>query len=209
MTRLAMALVTIGILGGIASASPITYVETTTATGTLGGVAFTNAAVTVTLVGDTSNIVPGPSPFGSFLINPGITTIQIAGFQLATFTDLTEIISSFNQANPAPFGAPVVLFAKLDNPQGTSVTGIVFAGNPTFLGYGLTAQAPISVTGGDASGLLATHHTNRGDLIFSSDNDTSASTFSATASVPEPTSAILLGAGLLSLVSIRSRRRRP
>ncbi len=40
-----------------ASAGPITYTLTSTGTGTLGGVPFTDAVVTVTLVGDTSTVI--------------------------------------------------------------------------------------------------------------------------------------------------------
>src|SRR5580704_13107518 len=109
MKRIAVVLVAIGILGGVASAAQITYVETTTATGSLGGTAFTNALVTVTLVGDTSNIALGPAPFGAFLVNPGSATIKIAGLPLATFTDLVEILGTFNQAVPPFFGVPAIL----------------------------------------------------------------------------------------------------
>ena len=203
MNRFVMAVVAMGIFGVAALAAPITYVETTTATGTLDGTAFTNAAVTVTLTGDTSNIAPGPSPFDAFLINPGSATIKIDGFALATFTDLVEIVGTYNQPTPGPFGAPFVLIATLDNPAGTDITGVVVEyGDAAFLGYDLTALGPISGTGGSASGLGGVHHTSGGDLYFSSDQNPQAATFTATVT-PEPTSMMLLGIGLLGLIGLR------
>ena len=62
MTRLrvfAGAIATIGILG-LASPSqavPITYKVTAIASGSLGGIPFTEAPVTVTLVGDTEGVI--------------------------------------------------------------------------------------------------------------------------------------------------------
>src|ERR1700674_1220042 len=100
MKRIVGVLAALGVFGGGAWAVPITYVETTTATGSLGGTPFTNALVTVTLTGNTSNIAPGPAPFGSFLVNPGSATIKIGALPLATFTDLVEVAGSFNQPTP-------------------------------------------------------------------------------------------------------------
>ncbi|HEY2844429.1 MAG TPA: PEP-CTERM sorting domain-containing protein [Bryobacteraceae bacterium] len=208
MNRLIVVLAAIGILARIASAVPITYVETTTATGTLGGTAFTSASVTVTLVGDTSNITSGPSPFGAYLINPGLATIKIGALPIATFTDLVEIIGSDNQATPSIFSMPFVLIATLDNPAGTSITGVVDEyGDPAFLGYGLTALGPISATGSSASGAGGPHNTSSGVLLFSSDNSPQPATFTATVGTPEPTSVILLGTGLLALVGLSLRRK--
>ena len=60
-------------------ASPITYSLTSTATGTLGASSFTNAPLTVTLTGDTSNVMAGPVPFTDVLVNPGSATVSVSG----------------------------------------------------------------------------------------------------------------------------------
>src|SRR5262249_23112456 len=87
-----------------AKATPITYQLTGIGSGTIGGSQFTDALVTVTLTGDTSNVTnvalfPGPD----WLVNVGTTTINIAGIGLANVTDATAMYSSV-----VPFaGAPV------------------------------------------------------------------------------------------------------
>src|SRR5579862_1176439 len=74
------------ILGGVASAAPITYTETLTASGTLGGTTFTDALVTVTLTGDTSNVTAGPVPHTDVLVNTGSATVSVSGIGTGTFT---------------------------------------------------------------------------------------------------------------------------
>jgi hypothetical protein len=96
--------------------SLITYSLSATATGTLGGAPFTNALVTVTLTGNTSNVVDGPAPFNNYLVDSGAATVSIAGLGTATFTDSIEIVSTFNDLTL--LGVPAVFIAQFDNPAG-------------------------------------------------------------------------------------------
>jgi hypothetical protein len=76
--------------GGFAIASPVTYTMMATATGTLAGVAFTDAAITVTSFADTSQVVVTFPPFSTGDVYDVIASssyISIAGFSTATFTD--------------------------------------------------------------------------------------------------------------------------
>jgi len=56
LTLLAAAICSIGHI----QADPVTYTLSTTATGTLGSSTFTDALVTVTMTGDTADVMTGP-----------------------------------------------------------------------------------------------------------------------------------------------------
>lgn len=78
-------------------AVPITYTEIGTISGSLNGVAFVDAVITITGSGDTNNITHGqPCCFGNRL---GVSTVtfDLAGFGTGTFTDLVGV--NVNQVN--------------------------------------------------------------------------------------------------------------
>ena len=78
-------------------ATPITFVETAMATGTLGSTAFTNALVTVTATADTTQVSSlGPG----FLLDAatGTPTVSIGG--LGTY-NLTGTAPGFTQGSSA------------------------------------------------------------------------------------------------------------
>jgi hypothetical protein len=72
-----------------AQATPITYTVTGTATGVLGVFAFTDALVTITLVGDTSFV---GNDFGS-------ATVSVTGIGTASFTDTMSVTA--NSVSPS------------------------------------------------------------------------------------------------------------
>ena len=64
-------------------AVPITYTEEATASGSLGGVVFTNADVVPSMTNDTNNVAMFSS---SYFSNAGSATVTVAGGAPATFT---------------------------------------------------------------------------------------------------------------------------
>src|SRR5262249_56764927 len=88
MALLATALLVCGV--GQVKGAPITYVFTTTATGTLGGTPFSNALLTFTFTGDTNNVTQSPGPI--FFLNPTATaTLNVPSIGLATINPPTYV----------------------------------------------------------------------------------------------------------------------
>jgi hypothetical protein len=192
-----------------ASAGPITYTLTSTGTGTLGGVAFTDAVVTVTLVGDTSTVIS----VGPLLANPGTATVNVAGLGTATFTDFIGIVSTFNDLSQFG-GQSAVFFFDVSNPSDlTSGTGILGQTGPEFFGYDLrTPFGSDTGLGGPWSGSHNTPHfpTTVGDMTWAVGQalELRTSTFTAVVATPEPGTLLLLGTGFVALVGGRCGRRR-
>jgi len=186
MTRATLTILTAALLYPVipVQAAPIRYTLTARATGTLGASSFTNAQVTVTLTGDTSGVMPGPSPFEDVLVNSGVATVNVAGVGTATFKNQIVIVSTLNNTSLLGTGSGVLI---LDN---TSTTGILLQVGPTFSTYDLRGTlGPVSGTGGVASGSRITpvFPTTAGDLTWAVGQALGASTF--TASAPPPSGA--------------------
>jgi hypothetical protein len=196
-------------------ATPISYTISTTATGTLGSSPFTNAAITLTLTGDTSTVAPGPGTLSGFLVNPGNAKVTIAGLGTATLTGPIEVASTFNQTSYMGL-PPTVVIAQLDNPAGTDGTGILWTLSQSLLGYNLqTAIGPVSGSGsvaneGPVDGFFPT---SAGNLQFAAGQGGGAGTSTFTAAVtvaaaPEPGSLALVVAGIAGILGrYRCRRR--
>jgi hypothetical protein len=159
-----------------ACAVPITYTETDIASGSLNGVAFTNARIILTMNNDTTNITGVPSLFTNY----GTVTVSINGGAPATFTSSPFVFS--NQSVPA----------------------VGFDGNPnilddvsaSFATYALnTAIGPITGSALFNSGF--SFPTSGGDFVLTS---VGAPTFTATIGVvPEPSSLAVFASAMAGL----------
>lgn len=77
-------------------AAMIVYTDQVVATGSIGTHNFTNALVTVTVVGDTANVQTAPSVY----YNLGTATVTIAGVGTATFTNTFAAYNDLSNVPP-------------------------------------------------------------------------------------------------------------
>lgn len=193
-----IALIALGVVLPPAMADTMEYQIATTASGTLGTSSFTDALVTLTLIGDTSTEVFSPDGHAAVF---GTEVVTISSLGTATLLGSTTVVY-----NP-PSG--FVTFEHLDDPSdvtsGTAIIGII---DPSLIGYDLeTPFGPLTSTGGPASGSMTPTFfpTNVGDLHLDFGSGAGTATFTATA-VPEPSSVLLLGSLLAISLVVYNRR---
>lgn len=187
MRKLALILM----LSPVLSALPITFIYSSTGSGSIGATSFTNAAFTVTGIGDTANRIEGALSYGLY---HDTTTINITGvgqFNITTpissFTPKTGTFAGFGRDGPG----------NLFHFTNGAVTGYDM----------LTSLGPLSGSGqllGWAATPLVT--TSGGDLVFNN-----ASSLAATyqvivdnSGIPEPSTWALAAMGIV--VALRMRR---
>jgi hypothetical protein len=179
-----------GLLGGRAWAGSVTYEISGTATGTIGGTPFTDAAIVLTTTADTLGVTYDTTTYPGFPFwqNIGITTIQIAGIGTATFT--SHDFGAFSEDLSTIFpGAGAIGIADLT--LETNIFGAVVA----YTGYDLTTAVMLST--GTASFVAGPFSTTLGDLVLSN----SATDFAFVTVVPESgRCGLAAGIGLAGIV---------
>jgi hypothetical protein len=179
----------------VAHATPITYTLSTTASGELGGVSFTDALVTIAVFSDTADVTSG----AGYIYNPGTggANLSIAGFSPTTFSSSMDVFYLYGgsyyvgiEDELGPF-----LFAEVNN---------------GFAGYGLTsALGPLTGATNQDFGTNIDTPTAAGNFFLTSDSGdtTFTATLDSTASpTPEPSTICLFGTGALVMLGTARRR---
>jgi len=167
-------------LCSLATAGAISFTEQGQASGSLGGTNFTDALVTIVLIGDTTTVFTTSGSPGLYQ-DLGVATLSVAGIGSATFTDQMAAFDSQNVD-----WAGISDYSHLDE-----VTLVTI--NALFGSYALSssigpASGPAFIDSGDS------FPTTAGSLIL-----TSASNSTFTAATPEPGSIGVVCLGLIWL----------
>jgi len=196
----------IGIIFGIlalvtvpraAQATPITYQFTGSGSGSLGATTFSGAAFVVTLRGDTTDVAIFVN-LGAIPGNENLTgNIAITGVGTSTFTNSLFIFS----APPEIFTVPLAFYGFGTFSSSGGHGNLISLNTPT----GPDLVSNFGPTSSPNSSLSQFHDetTSLGNLTFSTMSDV---TFRETVGVvPEPSTMVLIGSGLVA--AIRARRR--
>jgi hypothetical protein len=177
------------------TATPITFTETVTASGSLGANDFTNALVTITAIANTNGVRQVPGYAGVLGVNDTSVTITVVGIGTATFTGpvFTFVNTGIGQAGMDS--------GTIANPG----TDILDVNNSAFKTYDLkTSIGPVSGPPNTEAG--QSYATTDGNLIFNAFTNPPPATFEA--QVPEPSTIVCATTAVLWGLFYAYRRRR-
>jgi len=190
------------LMASTAQSAVVTYTLTGgTVSGTLNGVSFSNANITVTAVADPSNFVLGTVLGAPILAQQAVTTMTIDGFTPFVFS--------------TPNFGPILIDTSLLFGQGTGYGGFGFKEGTNVKGLAALGAMPsfppgsVTINGSLEGSTGETFTTSAGNLIFVVDPGAMA-TFSGefpSSAVPEPTSMAIFGLGALGMAAYRARRK--
>ena len=190
------------LMASAAQSAVVTYTLTGgPVSGTLNGVSFSNANITVSAVADPSNFVLGTVAGYPILAQQAVTTMTIDGF--SPFVFLKPNFGPFLVDTTYLFGPGTGYggFGFQDSPsdlKGLATLGLM----PSFPPGSVTISGSLVVTTGE------TFTTSAGNLIFQTSGG--MATFSGefpSSAVPEPTSMAIFGLGALGMAAYRARRK--
>jgi hypothetical protein len=201
-----MPLLVLGIVGTIpavssAVAMPITYTEQATATGSLGGVMFTDESVLLTMGSDTNNVINPVMGIFENVTNALVkATVSVNGASAVTFTDS---IAVFVSQTPAPPGSLAQAgFADL-----TVGLDILDTANAAFSTYDLKSFIG-PITGSPANiDFDQSFPTTGGAFILTGVSGPTSIFTASTTTVPEPSTLALMSVAVGGLSVIRRRRK--